>query len=166
MGLAQSLADGLQRAGPSIGYMNLFPDRSDFALLNSFEMVQERAGLVQRIEAPPLSTYWEKPAHWKVVLMGRWERDEHVNLLEARAALMARAPRSEAEMSLNAPPNLPMGVRAPLTITASCIGFLPGWWVIVRLVWRRLPPVAWLLVSWWGLEERYQRFSWGAMREA
>jgi hypothetical protein len=36
------------------------------------------------------------------------------------AALMAVAPKSGAETSLNAPPNLPTGVLAPLTITASC----------------------------------------------
>ena len=37
------------------------------------------------------------------------------------AALIAAAPRSDAGTSLNAPPNLPTGVRAPLTITTSCI---------------------------------------------
>ena len=40
------------------------------------------------------------------------------------AALIAVAPSLGAATSLNEPPNLPIGVLAPLTITAFCISFL------------------------------------------
>ena len=45
-------------------------------------------------------------------------------LARSRAALIAAAPRSGAATSLNDPPNLPIGVLAPLMITAFSIAFL------------------------------------------
>ena len=54
------------------------------------------------------------------------------------AALIAAAPRSEAATSLKEPPNLPIGVLAPLTITAFCITYISLYvwilfWPIIRL---------------------------------
>jgi hypothetical protein len=53
---------------------------------------------VRREEAPTIDIWWTDPKNFSIVLMGRWEREEHINLLEARAALMAvrRAARSRS----------------------------------------------------------------------
>ena len=64
-------------------------------------------------------------AAWSALPMTTSSTASGAMLARSTAALIAAAPRSGADMSLNAPPNLPTGVRAPLTITASCIAPLP-----------------------------------------
>jgi hypothetical protein len=50
---------------------------------------------------------------------------------------MTSAAKSMAGTSFNAPPNPPIAVRAPLTITASLMSELLQWWVVRAAAQRR-----------------------------
>lgn len=82
-----ALGSVLQGA-PRSEYQKLFPD----ALLEEEgvrSLWTESFGKPPKEKPPPLSTYWENPDNFKVVIMGKWKRREHNNILEARVVLQS-----------------------------------------------------------------------------
>jgi hypothetical protein len=86
--LARSWAQEVLAQGPSPLFREKFPERD----LRGPGPIFVQEGLFQRrpkIRAPALAEAWGKQERWRVVIQGSWKRREHINVLEARAALQA-----------------------------------------------------------------------------
>ena len=59
-------------------------------------------GLPKKRKVPPCAHRWSKPGRWKRIAQARWKREEHINLLEARAFLFGvrHASRSPSRRGL------------------------------------------------------------------
>ena len=65
-----------------------YPDRLctlAAVMLEGVSLKLAAAGM--RVVAPPLASHWVDPSRWRLLVKLAWERDEHINVLEARTVL-------------------------------------------------------------------------------
>lgn len=88
--LAERWAEFLVAAGPSPEFVQHFPSRTlhlpnvPFSGGSDVNFRPET-----KILAPSLPGSWDDVRRWKIAIRGLWRRREHINVLEARAALQA-----------------------------------------------------------------------------
>jgi len=88
-GLVTTWVAGLVAAGLNSEFQVNFPDRGLRGPGPTFQHSPDQASREQKKPPPSLSEQWAGAARWKVAIRGVWNREEHINVLEARSALMA-----------------------------------------------------------------------------